>query len=85
MLREFHALPTEKRVKEMTDREYLWCLLHMTLDEEEELERLCPSCRAEALEERCPVCGMPKGDGEGMENAAFDEDRYLRLKGGASG
>lgn len=68
----------------MTDGEYLWCLLHMILDEEEELERLCPSCRVEALEERCPVCGIPKGEEEGMKNAAFDEDRYLRLKEGAS-
>jgi hypothetical protein len=85
VLREFHALPTEERVQKMTDRDYLWCLLQMTLDEEEELERLCPTCRMEALEERCPVCGMPAGSGEGMQNAAFDEERYLRLKEGKSG
>ena len=85
MLREFGALPTEKRVREMTDRDYLWCLLQMTLDEEEELARLCPTCRLQAQEERCPVCGMPAGNGEGMHNAAFDEERYLRLKEGKSG
>ena len=69
----------------MTDRDYLWCLLQMTLDEEEELERMCPTCRLEAQEERCPVCGMPTDSGEGMHNAAFDEERYLRLKRGEDG
>jgi len=85
VLREFRALPTEARVQGMTDRDYLWCLLQMTLDEEEKLERMCPTCRMEALEERCPVCGVPMSSGEGMHNAAFDEERYLRLKEGKSG
>lgn len=82
MLREFRALPTEKRVREMTDRDYLWCFLQMTLDEEEELGRMCPSCRVQAMEERCPVCGAPTQSGEGMENVSFDEERYLRMKQG---
>lgn len=85
MLREFQALPTEERAREMTDRDYLWCLLQMTLDEEEELARMCPTCRARAEEERCPVCGAPGQSWEGTENAAFDEERYQRLKEGKSG
>ena len=45
----------------MRDRDYVWCLTHMALDQEEELSRLCPGCRARAEEIRCPVCGPPSG------------------------
>ena len=41
----------------MKRRDYLWCALNLLLDHEEELGRLCPSCRAQAEEGRCPVCG----------------------------
>lgn len=82
MLREFRALPTEKRAREMTDRDFLWCLVNLSMDEEEELERLCPACRAEALEERCPVCGAPAGESEAMVNPAFDQARYERMRRG---
>ena len=46
MLKTFGALPTEARVREMKRRDYLWCALNLLLDHEEELGRLCPSCRA---------------------------------------
>lgn len=83
MLREFHALPTEERAREMKGRDYLWCLTNMLLDREEELERLCPSCRARALEGRCPSCGTPEKDwDEHMDNPAFAWERFVQLKGG---
>lgn len=83
MLKEFHALPTEGRAREMKGRDYLWCLTNMLLDQEETLERLCPGCRARALEERCPACGASAGDwGEGAESGAFDLERFEMLKGG---
>lgn len=66
----------------MTDRAYLWCALNLLLDDEERLSRMCPACRAEAMEERCPVCGMPAGEAAAGENAAFDRERYERLKRG---
>lgn len=82
MLKEFHALPTEERAREMKGRDYLWCLTNMLLDREEQLGRLCPSCRARALEERCPACGAPAEDwGEHMDNPAFAWERFVRLKG----
>lgn len=84
MLREFGVLPSEARAREMTDGDYLYCLVHLELDGEEELARLCPSCREEALEGRCPVCGAPPQSCEVVVNAAFDEEKYERLKGGAS-
>ena len=83
MLKQFHALPTEPRAREMKDRDYLWCLVHSILDREEELERLCPECRARAEEERCTVCGLPAAQwGEGEQNACFDPARFEELKGG---
>ena len=83
MLRDFRVLPTEARAKEMKDRDYLWCLVHSLLDREEELDRLCPPCRARAEEERCALCGQTADNwGEGAENPAFDRARFEQLKGG---
>ena len=50
----------------MKARDYLWCALHLALDREEELARLCPACRREAAE----VPGLrraPDRDGGGAE------------------
>ena len=67
----------------MRDRDYVWCLSHLALDQEKEMERLCPACRARAEETRCPVCGAPSGQGEGAVNPAFDQERYERMRKGA--
>lgn len=64
---------------------YLWCALHLALDREEELARLCPACRSEAAEERCPACGALRTETAVGQNAAFDEARFERLKRGESG
>lgn len=86
MLRTFGALPTEARAREMKGRDYLWCLVHLLLDREEELEQLCPACRARAMEERCPACGRETGGpGERADNPAFDRARFEQLRGGRSG
>ena len=82
MLRAFGALPTERRAREMRERDFVWCLTHMVLDREEELARLCPNCRARAEEARCPVCGRPAESWEGAVNPAFDWTRYERLRRG---
>ena len=66
----------------MTDRDYLLCALHLILDEEERLDRLCPSCRVQAEEERCPVCGEPMSQGKAGINPAFDVERFERMKRG---
>ena len=85
MLKAFQALPTERRAREMKDRDYLWCLVQMLLDREEELDRLCPECRSRAEEERCPSCGRPVPQwGEGAANPAFDPRRFEELKGGGT-
>ena len=58
----------------MKARDYLWCALH-----------LCPACRSEAAEERCPACGALRTETAAGQNAAFDEARFERLKRGESG
>ena len=68
----------------MRDRDYVWCLTHMALDQEEELARLCPSCRLQAEEARCPVCGRPAESWEGALNPSFDRERYERAEEGGT-
>ena len=83
VLRQFGALPTEERARSMKGRDYLWCLANTLLDREEQLGRLCPSCRTRALEERCPSCGRPAVEwGEGTQNDSFDLERFEELRGG---
>ena len=83
VLREFHTLPAEARARAMKGRDYLWCLANTLLDKEEELEKMCPDCRAQTLEERCALCGRPKTQWEeGTDNAAFDLERFEQLRGG---
>lgn len=78
----FRALPTEERTQNMKARDYLWCALNLMLDREEAMARLCPPCREEAEEERCPACGMPTGELTAAQNASFDQERYEQLKRG---
>lgn len=69
----------------MKARDYLWCALNLVLDREEELERLCPSCRMEAEEDRCICCGAPLEGTAAGQNASFDEERFERMKRGERG
>ena len=72
-------MPSEPRSKEMTDGDYLYCILHLLLDQEEQLDQLCPACRRAAEEKRCPGCGAALGTWQGGENIAFDAQRFQAL------
>lgn len=80
VLKAFGALPTEKRAREMTEEDFLWCAANLVLDGEEALAGLCPACRQAAEKGACPVCGGEIG--EAQENEAFDWARYEKLKAG---
>ena len=82
VLRAFGALPTEERVRAMTGRDYLWCALHLLLDEEEVLDRLCPACRDQAGRDCCPVCGGQTGEMAAGINGAFDWEKFRALREG---
>ena len=85
MLRAFGALPTGARAQKKKARDFLWCAVNLVLDREEELNRLCPSCRAQAEEARCLCCGAPLDGVSVGQNASFDEERFERLKRGETG
>lgn len=80
VLRQFRALPTEGRARAMTGEDYLWCAANLLLDGEEALDQLCPHCRQEAEESRCPVCGRAAGQTDHGTNPAFDWARFTALK-----
>ena len=62
--------------KDMTERQLMTCVMHMALDSEEELARLCPDCRQTLSHDACPVCG-----GAAMTvNPNFDPKRFEELK-----
>jgi len=66
----------------MKDRDYLWCVLNLMLDDEDTLQRLCPACRLEAEKERCPVCGVEHRFPAAGVNEQFDIAHYERLQRG---
>lgn len=82
VLKEFGALPAEERARKMTDRDFLWCVLNLMLDDEETLALLCPRCRSEAEEGRCPACGASVGRDGKINNAAFESERFQLMKRG---
>lgn len=82
MLKRFAALPTEERVKAMCERDYLWCALHLLLDEEERLAALCPACQERAQRTLCPACGDEMGMVQGDVNESFDWTRFSQMREG---
>lgn len=81
VLKTFGVLPSEKRAREMTEGDYLYCVLQMMLDREETLERLCPTCRSRAEQRRCSCCGRELTQ-EQEVNPQFDEKRFEEMKHG---
>lgn len=78
VLRAFGVLPSEERARRMTLGDYYLCAMHLALDAEEQLARLCPECREKAAQARCPACGAMLD----TVNAGFDEKRYEELRHG---
>lgn len=74
VLRYFGVLPSQARA--MTDGDFLYCVLQMVIDGEEQLAKLCPGCRQSLLEEKCPACGAVQFG----QNPNFDEKRFEELK-----
>lgn len=79
VLRAFSALPTEQRVRDMTEGDYLYCASQLLLDRQERLDKLCPACRKTAEKECCPGCGRPLSCETGG-NPNFDEKRFEELR-----
>ena len=63
----------------MTDGDYLYCILHLLLDQEEQLDQLCPACRRAAEEKHGPGCGAALRAWQGAENSTIDSERFQAL------
>lgn len=79
VLKNFGVLPTEKRAREMTEGDFLYCALQLMLDGEERKQKLCPSCREKLEEHRCSCCGG-RMENELGENPRFDINRFEEMK-----
>ena len=76
VLRTFGVLSSERRAREMTRGDYLYCVMNLALDDEQAMRQLCPQCREEAERSVCVCCGAPLPE----ENPGFDEERFEELK-----
>lgn len=81
VMKTFGVLPSEKRAREMTEGDYLYCALQMMLDREAQLEKLCPACRSLVEEGCCVNCGGALTQEQGV-NPQFDRSRFEEMKHG---
>ena len=49
----------------MRERDYVWCVANLLLDREEELDALCPACRARVEGPGLPGVRRPQGGRRG--------------------
>ncbi len=68
----------------MKDRDYLWCALNLMLDDEEQMDRLCPSCRSLAERGCCPSCGGEVRRSQGGVNVSFDLEKFEQMRRGVA-
>jgi hypothetical protein len=69
----------------MTDEQWLWLFVNESIDRDEKLEHMCPTCRGEATSKniRCTRCGKPIGiSDDSFTNPNFNIDRYNALANG---
>lgn len=79
VLKAFGVLPTEKRAREMTEGDFLYCALQLMLDGEERKRKMCPACREKLEEHRCSCCGG-RMENELGDNPQFDINRFEEMK-----
>lgn len=81
VLKTFGVLPTESRARSMTEGDYLYCAVQLMLDNEEQKNKLCPTCRQKVEEHRCIRCGGAIED-EADRNPSFDLSRFEEMRQG---
>lgn len=60
----------------MTEGQWLWILIHQSIDNDEQIEKMCKDCKDELSIEKCNTCGKKQQD----INPNFDEEFFKRLK-----
>lgn len=66
----------------MTSGQLLVEQLHMVLDHEEQLEKMCPKCRKESEKDGCIRCGKESKQISAGTNKGFDREKFERMKRG---
>lgn len=54
-------------------------MIHMAIDNDIQLEGMCPKCHTETEQKRCNVCGDRMFDNNEI-NPSFDEELFNQLK-----
>lgn len=62
----------------MTDGQWLYLIANITVDDEEEFEKLCSKCKNDSKQSKCSGCGKNKVDHDNNPN--FDEEKFNKLK-----
>jgi len=74
----------------MTDEQWLWLFVNQAIDNDEQIEGMCPSCQREVTSHNCTRCGKSLGsnDSKGFEpqfvNPNFDTERFEVLSHGTT-
>lgn len=65
----------------MTDEQWLWVYANWALDNDEELEGMCPDCQEKAMEHnKCSRCGVTLSSAsDKFVNPNFDPKRFEEL------
>ena len=69
----------------MTDGQWLWLFVNQVIDNEEQLEKMCPDCRNEVTStHKCVRCGkvLANKSEDMFINPNFDRSRFERLSNG---
>lgn len=76
-MRSFKKLPTDPSVEAMTDGQWIWMMVNMAVDNEEQLEKVCEPCQEKSKEERCINCNTLL---DIEVNPNFDDNLFKKLK-----
>jgi rRNA maturation endonuclease Nob1 len=53
-------------------------MVHMAIDNDEQVEKACDDCKSELDKNKCSVCGKEVQEKEA--NSTFDEEYFKKLK-----
>ena len=77
-------MPSSDNFRNLTDEHWLWLFANQTIDNDEQLERMCPKCKDEATStDKCIRCGkVLPNDENRFINPNFDRSKFEKLSNG---
>jgi hypothetical protein len=64
----------------MTEGQWLYMVANISLDDDEEFEKLCGKCQSDADIKKCVGCGKEDFDNLSENNPNFDESIFEKYK-----